>query len=73
VIAEILFIASVLAGYVVLATIAGFQAANHFDVYRPATKYASLSQIATYLVGLLVFIMLAFSLAAINPAGTTKP
>jgi hypothetical protein len=64
VVAEILFIVSVLAGYVVLGTIAGFQDANRFDVFRPATRYASLAQFVTYLVGLSVFIYLAFTLAA---------
>src|SRR6266699_2566583 len=48
VIADILFIVSVLMGYVVLATIAGYQHLNRFDVHRPATRYSSLVQIATY-------------------------
>src|SRR5579872_3513387 len=42
VVAEIFFIASVLAGYVVLGTIAGYQHADRFDVYRKATRYSSL-------------------------------
>jgi uncharacterized membrane protein SpoIIM required for sporulation len=63
VVAEVLFIASVLEGYVVLATIAGYQFLNRFDVYRPATKYSSLIQIGTYLFGHVVFILLAFTLA----------
>jgi hypothetical protein len=62
--AEVFFIVSVLAGYVVLASIAGYQQANRFDVYRPATRYASLVQITVYLIGLVVFILLASSLAA---------
>jgi tetrahydromethanopterin S-methyltransferase subunit D len=73
VVAEVLFIASVLAGYVVLGTIAGFQDAQKFDVYRPATRYASLIQIAAYLSGLSVFIYLAFTLAASTPVTPPKP
>jgi hypothetical protein len=72
VVAEILFIASVLAGYVVLGTIAGSQDANKFDVYRPATRYSSLAQIAAYIFGLSVFIYLAFTLAAAIPANPPK-
>ncbi len=63
VVAEVLFIASVLAGYVVLATIAGWQAAGRFDIYRPATMRASLLQIFLYLAGLAVFITLAVAMA----------
>ena len=74
VVAEILFIGSVLAGYVVLATISGYQAKGQFDVFRPATRLASLAQIAAYLIGLVVFIALAFTLAAAAPPATAvKP
>jgi hypothetical protein len=61
--AELFFIASVLAGYVVLATIAGWQALGRFDIYRPATMRASLFQIFLYLAGLGVFIALAVAMA----------
>jgi hypothetical protein len=70
VIADGLFIASVLAGYIVLGTIAGFQAIDRYDVYRPATRNASLAQIATYLAGLAVFIYLAFGLVAVAPSSS---
>jgi hypothetical protein len=73
VVAEILFIASVLAGYVVFGTIAGYQAADKFDVYRPATMYASLGQIATYLIGLVVFMFFAVLLSSAGPIGAAKP
>lgn len=73
VIAEVLFIASVMAGYVVLGTIAGSQDANRYDVYRLATRCASLAQITAYLFGLSVFIYLAFILAASTPVVPPKP
>ena len=67
VVAEVLFITSVLAGYVVLGSIAGYQAANRYDVFRPATRCSSLVQIGTYLLGLGVFILLAYGLATSAP------
>ena len=54
--AEASFVFSVMMGYVVLATIAGFQQVNKFDVNRPATRWCSILQIATYLLGLGVFV-----------------
>ena len=42
---EVLFIISVLAGYVVLGTLTGSQAAGTFDVFRPATRCFSLAQL----------------------------
>lgn len=54
--AEISFVFSVLAGYVVLATIAGYQHQGLFNVHRPATRISSLVQIILYLVGLWEFI-----------------
>jgi hypothetical protein len=54
--AELSFIISVLMGYVVLATIAGFQQINRFDVNRSATKWSSRLQIVAYLVGLFIFV-----------------
>jgi hypothetical protein len=50
--AECEFVASVLAGYFVLATVAGSQSSGTFDVYRPATRVSSIVQIITYLLGL---------------------
>jgi hypothetical protein len=64
VVAEMLFIVSVFAGYVVLATIAGWQAIGKFDVYRPATKWSSLAQIIFYVLGLAIFMLLGVSLVA---------
>jgi hypothetical protein len=60
--AEICFIVSVLAGYIVLATIAGWQHLGRFDVYRCATQFWSLVQFFTYLIGLIVFLGLAIAL-----------
>jgi hypothetical protein len=70
--ADVLFIASVLMGYVVLGTIAGYQHLNKFNVYRPATMFCSLIQIATYLFGLAVFIFFAFALVSSVPLGVPK-
>jgi hypothetical protein len=49
---EIALVASVLLGYVVLATIAGNQHKNRYDVNRLATRLSSLAQIGTYVYGL---------------------
>jgi hypothetical protein len=56
---EVLFIISVLAGYVVLGSLTGSQAAGDFDVYRPATRRSSLVQFGAYVFGLVVFLVLA--------------
>lgn len=55
IIAEALFIASVLAGYVVLATVAGSQDEGSYDVYRPATMWSGRAQILLYIIGLALF------------------
>jgi hypothetical protein len=52
----------VLAGYVVLGSLAGSQDDSSFDVFRPATRITSLVQFGAYLVGLVVFITLAIKL-----------
>src|SRR5215831_4406188 len=62
VVAEICFIISVLAGYIVLGTLTGSQHAGQFDVFRPATRGFSLAQFGAYLIGLIVFIKLALAL-----------
>lgn len=62
VIAEVFFIFSVLAGYIVLATIAGWQYLDKFDVYRPATRWWSLTQFFAYFGGLILFMILAIVL-----------
>lgn len=55
---EVCFVGSVLAGYVVLATIAGSQAKGLFDVYRGATRLSSFAQLGGYIGGLAVFVWL---------------
>src|SRR5690348_5639214 len=50
------FILSIFAGYVVLATLAGYQQRNIFNVNRLATKISSLAQIVTYIAGLGLFV-----------------
>ena len=58
VIAELLFVASVLAGYVVLGTLSGSQDAGDFDVFRTATRTTSLLQLLFYLGGIVVFVLM---------------
>jgi hypothetical protein len=60
--AEIAFIISVISGYIVLASIAGWQNLGRFDVNRPATKWWSIIQFFTYLPGLLAFLGVAMAL-----------
>ncbi|SRR5216683_1323901 len=57
--AETLFVLSVLAGYVVLGSLAGSQDSGKFDVFRPATRNASLTQIGLYVFGIILFVTLA--------------
>jgi len=70
--AELCFVASVCAGYVVLGTIAGWQAKGLFDVFRPATRRTSLVQIGLYLAGMLIFTGLTLSLATAVPSPTPQ-
>jgi hypothetical protein len=56
--AEILLIFSILSGYAVLGSIAGSQHNDEFNVYRPATRFLSLLQLALYLGGLSCFVLL---------------
>ena len=58
VISELAFVASVIAGYVVLGAITGSQHNGTYDVYRPATRISSLIQLALYVSGLAVFVWL---------------
>lgn len=68
---EAAFILSVLAGYFVLATIAGSQHRNLFDVYRPATRWFSILQIVVYVAGLVLFVwFLGVVLAAVRTTST---
>ncbi|CDZ68155.1 Hypothetical protein NGAL_HAMBI2605_64390 [Neorhizobium galegae bv. orientalis] len=70
--AEILFILSVLLGYVVLGTLAGSQVRGEYWVYRNATMRSSLFQIGFYLAGLLAFMVFAYRIIAVPsppPAG----
>jgi hypothetical protein len=54
--AEFLLVASILAGYFVLSTIAGYQHMGVYDVHRPATRVCSVLQIALYLLGVILFL-----------------
>src|SRR5579871_1132447 len=60
--AESFFVASVLAGYVALASLAGSQDQGKFNIYRTATRVSSLLQFFLYLAGLLIFVWLATTL-----------
>jgi len=53
--AESSFVLSVFLGYWVLATIAGTQYTNEYNLYRPATRLFSILQILAYVVGLGIF------------------
>ncbi len=55
---EVCFVFSVLMGYFVLGSIAGSQDDGSFDVYRSATRGLSISQLISYLLGLVLFIVL---------------
>lgn len=57
-VAELCFVASVLAGYFVFASIAGGQHKNIFDVYRLATRILSGLQIVLFLAGLIFFVVM---------------
>jgi|SRR5579859_860576 len=63
---EVCLVVSVLAGYVVLGTIAGYQHLGQFNVYRPATMFASILQILVYIAGLGLFVWLSVSLLTTN-------
>jgi hypothetical protein len=56
--AEGLLIASILAGYVVLGTIAGSQHIGDYNVHRPATRISSIVQLLLYLAGIVVFLLM---------------
>jgi hypothetical protein len=54
--AEGLLVVSILAGYVVLSTIAGSQHQGIYNVHRTATRACSVLQIALYLAGVVLFL-----------------
>lgn len=53
--AEILFVISVLAGYLAIAAIAGSQHIGEYNVYRPAVRVFGLAQFLAYLGGIALF------------------
>lgn len=59
---EALFVLSVLAGYVVLGSLAGSQDDGSFDVFRFSTRICSLIQFGSYLLGMIFFVLLAIEL-----------
>ena len=65
--AETLLIASVLFGYLVLASIAGSQHDDHYNVYRPATRILSILQFLSYLAGVVAFLLLIRNAASTRP------
>jgi Mn2+/Fe2+ NRAMP family transporter len=52
---EACFILSVVLGYVAVGSIAGTQFDGGYNIYRRATKYSSLAQLGSYLVGMILF------------------
>jgi hypothetical protein len=58
------FVASILLGYVVLGSLAGSQDRDEFDVFRPATRVTSLLQFLFYVIGIVMFIILAIRLVS---------
>jgi hypothetical protein len=54
--AEALLVLSILAGFVVLGTVAGSQYDGSFDVYRSASRFCSLCQLFLYLAGIAMFL-----------------
>lgn len=63
IVAETALIASVLAGYVVLGTIAGSPYNETFNVYRTAPRVLSLIQSTLYLPGLSAFVTMIVQLS----------
>lgn len=60
---EVCFIASVIGGYLTLATIAGWQNEGKYDVYRPGTRIASACQFVLFLVGCFLFLKMIHCIA----------
>jgi hypothetical protein len=56
--AEGLLVGSILAGYVVLGTVAGSQYSGDYDVHRLATRVASIIQLFLYLTGIFIFLLM---------------
>jgi hypothetical protein len=52
---ELLFVISVVAGYVALGALAGSQHDGKFNVHRPAIRVSSLVQFFSYIAGIAVF------------------
>jgi hypothetical protein len=55
---EASLVLSVILGYLALGSIAGSQDDGSFNVYRPATRIFSIMQIALYLSGVIIFLIL---------------
>jgi hypothetical protein len=60
--AEGLFVFSVLCGYVAVASLTGSQDEGKYDVYRPATRAASILQFGSYLLGIGLFVGFVYKL-----------
>jgi hypothetical protein len=72
---EALFVLSVLSGYVTLGALTGSQDAEKFDVFDWAVRGWSLAQFALYVLGIVVFIVLAARtlLESANPVPNNVP
>ena len=60
---ELLFVSSLLCGYVVLESIVRSQQAGAFDALRPVTRLFSLGQFGCYLLGLLCLFVMTMGIA----------
>lgn len=56
--AEGFLISSILAGYLVLASIAGYQHIGNFNVHRTATRIFSIIQLLLYIAGIGFFVLM---------------
>ncbi len=59
-VSELLFISSVLSGYIVVGLIASSQDEGSFNAYRPATRIFSVGQLGAYVFGLICFLIMVF-------------
>jgi len=69
VVAEGVLILSVILGYVTIGTVAGTQNDGTYDVFRRATRCFSLGQFVSYVLGLLVFGVLALQFWFLGATG----
>ena len=67
---EFFLVSSIVLGYVVAGSLAGSQHDGNYDVYRPATRVASLAQLTSLLFGIACLMMLGY--AVLQPSGSPR-